>query len=672
MSQTRQGSWTLHTAMALAILASAVALRSLELGGKSLWMDEIATVIDARSGAELLSYRISWDHPPLFFLLVTPFVRLWDAEWAPRVVSALSGSLAVLVIYWLGRHLLGRRAALLAGVFLAISPFAIYYSQEARPCAMASLLATVAVLTWHNAIKLGGAGRWLLFGACAALLAYTSYLACLVLVVLALGTAVVCAARRASWKDWGIAAGGFGLCGVLYLPWLPQVQAFLLRSLEGAPRAVTPAALWRVFHQLMSLFPDAGPELAALTCALLVLGVLSGFLRRRSATLLLAAWFAAPFLFLILFPPRRWIHPRHLLFALPPLCCLAAEGVSFLGGALATLARRPAAARGARPSFKRAIGAAAFLAVCAPLAVPWSMTLARYYAGEKQNYRDAARYVQENSWPGDAVVIGSFDGVVLEHYFSKAYLSSYQARPASAQDWEELVGSHRVWYIYSFPSVTSVRDKVSYTYARSHLRKRAEFPALQPDLAVTVLRSELGPDQEVVASRASWAAFLQEERGQRWLQAQPNLVRNGAFEAGSEGWLAFAAGPSARLSVDSADCYEGAQCARVSNASPGYAGGWYQRIDLAGHHAYAYACRLRAVEDQQWKGRALYWETQAEGVPQGHWTSEWGGSFDWNPYLAVLVVDDPTEAVILPVTAEGMGSVWIDDVQIVDLGVVSE
>ncbi len=143
-------------------------LRFANLTGKPLWTDEFATIAfslgngfravpldrvisasellqplapNAQAGLVEVTHRLLTEsnHPPLFFWLM----HLW-LSWFPggteeqfvgwlRSLPALLGVLTIPASFWLGR--LAFRSLLVAqfsAAFIAISPFAVYLSQEAR------------------------------------------------------------------------------------------------------------------------------------------------------------------------------------------------------------------------------------------------------------------------------------------------------------------------------------------------------------------------------------------------------------------------------------------------------------------------------------------------------------------------------------------------------------
>ena len=96
-------------------------LRISFLGRQSLWYDEAFSLAVARADwptfwAALLSDGV---HPPGYYLLLRGALALFgSAEFALRFSSVLAGTLAVVLIYQLGRILGGARWGLVAALLL--------------------------------------------------------------------------------------------------------------------------------------------------------------------------------------------------------------------------------------------------------------------------------------------------------------------------------------------------------------------------------------------------------------------------------------------------------------------------------------------------------------------------------------------------------------------------
>ena len=88
-------------------------------------------------------------HPPLFFCLIHSWINLIGTHplaWALRSLPALIGVIEIAAIYYLNRLFFSKSAGLMAAALMAVSPFAVYLSQEARHYTLPMLLTTLALL----------------------------------------------------------------------------------------------------------------------------------------------------------------------------------------------------------------------------------------------------------------------------------------------------------------------------------------------------------------------------------------------------------------------------------------------------------------------------------------------------------------------------------------------
>lgn len=131
----------------LLILTLACLVRVLNLGGFSLWLDEILQTIQTRGsfGEALVALRHDPDHPPLDGLISWVVLQLGAGETGHRLVHVLWGVLTIgLLMTWAARRWFSR-AALVVGLLAGASPFHVRYSQEIRPYALSLLLLTLAL-----------------------------------------------------------------------------------------------------------------------------------------------------------------------------------------------------------------------------------------------------------------------------------------------------------------------------------------------------------------------------------------------------------------------------------------------------------------------------------------------------------------------------------------------
>ena len=159
MPQTARNPASRTLLALVAILLIAFAARAALLDARSIWFDEGYSVWLARMPLDEMVRNTARDlHPPLYYAALHVWrLVVGEGEYALRFLSVLMGVLAVAVTYRFGRALGGERAGVIAALLLAISRFAIGWSQQLRMYELALLLATLAL--WL-AYRFWRRGRW--------------------------------------------------------------------------------------------------------------------------------------------------------------------------------------------------------------------------------------------------------------------------------------------------------------------------------------------------------------------------------------------------------------------------------------------------------------------------------------------------------------------------------
>ncbi len=137
----------------LPILALAALVRFYDLTAAAIWGDEGSSLLMSQFSLGGIWLHAAYDvHPPLYFMLLHGWVELFgDGIFSIRSFSALPGIATVWLGVWLMDLLATRRAALLAGLLLALLPTAVRYSQEVRMYSLLGLWligATIALVYW--------------------------------------------------------------------------------------------------------------------------------------------------------------------------------------------------------------------------------------------------------------------------------------------------------------------------------------------------------------------------------------------------------------------------------------------------------------------------------------------------------------------------------------------
>jgi Dolichyl-phosphate-mannose-protein mannosyltransferase len=131
-------------------------LRFATLDTQSFWLDELVTVslLDRGFDEMLDAIPESEATPYLYYVLAWPWAQVFGlGEVGVRSLSALVGTAVVPVTYGAGASLVSRRVGLVAAALVAVHPFLVWYSQEARAYSLLALLAAGSVLFLARALE---------------------------------------------------------------------------------------------------------------------------------------------------------------------------------------------------------------------------------------------------------------------------------------------------------------------------------------------------------------------------------------------------------------------------------------------------------------------------------------------------------------------------------------
>jgi 4-amino-4-deoxy-L-arabinose transferase-like glycosyltransferase len=277
-------------ALLAAITAIGLALR-LPSFGDSLFGDELsAFYIVAGHGfgqmMHLLNGHSTELNPPLFFILAWGSVKVFGlSAMALKLVSLLTGTATIPLVYLLGRRTVSGPAGLVAAALAAGCPFLIYYSSEARPYALMVFLVLVATLALLQALASPGWGWWGLYALAACAAAYTHFTSVFVLVVLFLWALVTQPAARGRLL---LATGG---AVILYLPELPVLHRIGQSPGTSIYGTLDPLTLssartdlghWAIGHPNISLDQVPGTVAAVLIALGVAVALVGGAMKLRS------------------------------------------------------------------------------------------------------------------------------------------------------------------------------------------------------------------------------------------------------------------------------------------------------------------------------------------------------------------------------------------------------
>lgn len=199
-----------------------LALRIPSMNDTLLW-DELSThyvVFDRSFGGMLDMVRGEQEvSPPLYFIFAWLFAQLGDPSLTMRLPSLIAGLATIPLTYLLGAWTVGRKAGLVGALLIAVSPFMIFYSAEARPYGMVTCLTLLSTLSLIAAVRGNRLRWWVAFAFFTAASMYSHYTALFVLSAQFIWALVYFKGLR-----FRMLLAGAGSV-VLFLPWLPEYLA---------------------------------------------------------------------------------------------------------------------------------------------------------------------------------------------------------------------------------------------------------------------------------------------------------------------------------------------------------------------------------------------------------------------------------------------------------------
>jgi uncharacterized membrane protein len=479
----------------LAVLGLAfigMVLRVATMATRGLWLDE-ATTIYQTSGTliQTIQSQIGGTHPPLFHVLMHYWIYAFGTgEVTMRSFAMLFGVAAIPAAYWAGSVVYDRKVGLIAATILTVSPFHIWYSQEARMYTMVALFALLSVGAFVQALEKNDFGSWAAYFAFSLAGAFTQYLFLLLVIGQGIYYVVFEIVDREIWlgrmgtrklsrrnplgifediptlKPYVIAVVVMAIPVLLWLNWAvffpPNQDAALVGAVTtsglgyGAPKPSLAIRFNDVLETIVELlFGSHSPWIAyglvamwplLIYFAMLIMGG-SRYISRRTTLLLCSASGV-----LVVWGLGQW---QGVVLLSRYLIPMAAPGLILLASVIARMADRG-----------RRIALSLIIAVCLVAYVSQSFdpnSILRY-----QN-REAILHVADNQRPNDVILYEPFYIDVLVNYYLPPSLVSYgfprfgakgEFRDTQAQIYQDLsrvVGpARRVWIIRAFQNVPSI------------------------------------------------------------------------------------------------------------------------------------------------------------------------------------------------------------------------
>ncbi len=423
----------------LTITCLAVLLRLYKLGEWSFWKDEIFTLSNKQDGLHLAILGESFAR----YLIQWTVSLLGTNEATARLAPAMIGALSVPALYFPIKTLYGSGVALLSSGMLAVSPWHIYWSQNARFYVLLLAFGSLSLLTL--AISLEKSRSWLaVLSILFLFLAGRESLVALLLVPIMAGTFIILGLTSAKNKAYWHNRSVFILLALLVLvsvyfaaPYLKDLPSWLsaFGRINNTPVWILAATTYYVGVPIMCI--------AAFSAVSMI------FHREKTAYLLIL-WAFLPLTIIIIVSFFHYSASRYIFISLPAFFILASQAANRLWE---------------QTRASQAFLTFGFIAIL--LVTPVSED-ALYFAsqnGNREDGRAAYGYIRENFQPGDLVV--SSDPEVGDYYMGARTLPMSEMATGIFKRYQ------RVWFVENMDGNELYPDQM--TWIRDHSELVANF-----------------------------------------------------------------------------------------------------------------------------------------------------------------------------------------------------
>jgi hypothetical protein len=463
------------------ILLIALALRAYGLDRQTLSMDEFTELNIGRSafGAIVIARD---GFPPLYHLILHVWLAIFPPDLAARWLSVLIGTASIWAVWGFARRAGGSRVALCTALLVAVMPFHIWHSQEARAYILYYFFAALALWTLLWAVETNRPLAWGAYIASTLAGCLTQYYFGLIVLV---GLVVILADLRGRLRNAFIAHVVLAV-GSLPVLWLMRAD---FSSESSMPFAVQfhPAAIGYALFSFLSGY-TVGPsprDLHGQPAAQAILGA--------APWLLLTAVAGGILLFAGLrqLGARRWILFLALATVAPVIvCALAADlvGITFqvrhvIWASIPLMVVMGAGALRARHSLVAAVGVVGLLGL---------FGVSRYNRLNLPDYqtedlRGVGHYLARGDRSAPVLVTTGYMASLMRHYLGGGWsVSSVPDVGAAGQGLgnavrsaDSLTAGHSFWLVYTRPFHGDPGGRFLDSLRRSHrLEERAAFPGV--------------------------------------------------------------------------------------------------------------------------------------------------------------------------------------------------
>jgi len=398
-------------------------LRFYNLGFNSLWLDEASTyTISLKSFAGIWQVTASGEfNPPLFYWAEHVMLMLGNNEVILRFIPALLGVLTIPLFYLIGKEFLDRNAGIIAAAACTVSPFLIYYSQEARAYMMMLFFVALATIFFLRAMKSGSLIPWILFGVFSALAFWSHFYAFVMIAALVLYALIEWAPRiRTELANLKMLVAGIIVFVVLSLPLIiVTLQLFVLRTSSAPTYGIQGLGIILETFNQISGFNDIAMYVLV---ALFVIGIIQTFRIGKNKGIFLVLITVLTFVISYILSFKMPMEPRYLIF----LSIVFFLGIAMSYRTVYSLWNTKAVVYG-------------FIVVLFVISISVLVQMGYYSGYSKDDWRGFSEALQEKASPGDIVVsVPGYIAQPLDYYYSSAKGNTREYGATTSQDLEKI------------------------------------------------------------------------------------------------------------------------------------------------------------------------------------------------------------------------------------------
>lgn len=480
------------------IMVMSFMFRVYGLDHESLWHDEALTInVAEKTITGIIDSSYYDSHPPLDYIIFHFWIKIFgDSESSTRCLSVIFGVLSVYFIYRVGELLFNKEIGILSSFILSISLYSIKYSQEVRSYSLLILLILLSNYCFIKILKEKDSKNiniksknvigYIIFATAAI------YIHLFGLFYIIFQNIYYLFVSKKDIRTWVTAQ--FAIL-VLFSPWIPGMVRQMTGYVNTNALYIPRPGIGDIYN-IFKLF--SGNDVSLVIFAVIIIVGLIIFNRHEQ---LMSYKYEKVFVLMWLFVPillgfiiSQFYQPifsdRYFIASLPALILLVSYGLF---------------------NFQKPILISALLLSIVVVNIP---SMNDYYQNvHKEQWRDVAKYIDNNMKDGDIILLYPGYGMYGFDYYYKGgnvytINGSYEIKNQITRNpgvW--LVGSEW-WNPYTVEEMKQVERELSKTYARDSYTKFIDinvgyYKKLDPNINVLYLYQK-DPKNWAIIKNGSW------------------------------------------------------------------------------------------------------------------------------------------------------------------------